>query len=186
MNMKKCSVIAVSAILVLGLVSCKKENKQTENQEEAVVEVVEPESEQIAAEGEQVFATDFTLNDINGNPLTLSSLRGKVVILDFWGSWCRWCIKGIPDMKAYYQKYDGKFEILGIDCGDTEEDWREAVRHNELPWLHVYNPEDSDVTEKYNIEGYPTKIIVAADGTINKIFIGEDPAFYEYLDELLK
>ena len=50
-------------------------------------------------------APDFTLNDINGKPLALSSLRGKWVIIDFWGSWCKWCIKGIPDMKEYYTKY---------------------------------------------------------------------------------
>ena len=61
-------------------------------------------------------APDFTLNDLNGKPLSLKSLRGKHVILDFWGSWCGWCIKGIPQMKEYYNKYKGKLEILGIDC----------------------------------------------------------------------
>jgi len=86
-------------------------------------------------------APDFTLNDINGKPLSLSSLRGQYVLLDFWGSWCVWCIRGIPQMKEYYQKYSGKFEILGIDCNDSESKWKEAVAEYELPWLHVYNPE---------------------------------------------
>ena len=80
-------------------------------------------------------APDFTLNDLNGQPLSLSSLRGKYVVLDFWGSWCGWCIKGIPDMKKYYEKYKGKLEILGIDCRDTEEKWKAAVEKHELPWL---------------------------------------------------
>ena len=62
-----------------------------------------------------VEAPDFTLNDINGKPLSLSSLRGKHVVLDFWGSWCGWCIKGMPQMKEYYAKYKDKLEILGID-----------------------------------------------------------------------
>ena len=53
-------------------------------------------------------APDFTLNDIDGNPLSLSSLRGKYVVLDFWGSWCVWCIKGMPEMKKYYAKYKDK------------------------------------------------------------------------------
>jgi thiol-disulfide isomerase/thioredoxin len=131
-------------------------------------------------------APDFTLNDLSGKPLTLSSLRGKYVILDFWGSWCVWCIKGIPQMKEYYQKYAGKFEILGIDCNDTEAKWKAAVEKYELPWLHVYNPRDSKVLEQYEIQGFPTKIIIGPDGNIVKTIIGEDPAFYTFLDELFK
>ena len=131
-------------------------------------------------------APDFTLNDLSGKPLTLSSLRGKYVILDFWGSWCVWCIKGIPQMKEYYQKYAGKFEILGIDCNDTEAKWKAAVEKYEMPWLHVYNPRDSKVLEQYEIQGFPTKIIVGPDGNIVKTIIGEDPAFYTFLDELFK
>ena len=129
-------------------------------------------------------APDFTLEDINGKPFTLSSLRGKWVVLDFWGSWCGWCIKGIPDMKKYYEKYAGKFEIVGIDCRDTQEKWKAAVEKHELPWLHVYNSDADGTPDKYAIEGYPTKIIVDPEGNINKIVIGESEEFYEYLDEL--
>ena len=130
-------------------------------------------------------AKDFTLNDINGNPLSLSALRGKYVILDFWGSWCGWCIKGIPDMKAYYNKYKDRLEILGIDCNDSETAWKSAVAKYEIPWLHVYNPSTSTLTDDYNITGYPTKIIIDPNGNINKVVVGEDPAFYDYLDQLL-
>ena len=82
-------------------------------------------------------APDFTLNDLDGRPLSLKSLRGKYVVLDFWGSWCGWCIKGIPAMKEYYEKYKGKFEILGIDCNDPEDKWKAAVEKYQLPWLHL-------------------------------------------------
>lgn len=131
-----------------------------------------------------VEAPDFTLNDLQGKPLSLKSLRGKFVILDFWGSWCGWCIKGFPEMKEYYNKYKGKFEILGVDCNDTEAKWKEAVKKNELPWLHVYNPRDSRLLEDYGVQGFPTKIIVGPDGKIVKTIVGEDPAFYTLLDEL--
>lgn len=131
-------------------------------------------------------APEITLNDLNGKPLKLSSLRGKHVILDFWGSWCVWCIKGIPQMKEYYTKYKGKFEILGIDCNDTEQKWKDAVAKYELPWLHVYNPKSSSVLSDYGIQGFPTKIIIGPDGKIVKTIVGEDPAFYTLLDELFK
>ena len=126
----------------------------------------------------------FTLNDINGNPLTLSSLRGKYVVLDFWGSWCVWCIKGFPKMKEYYAKYPGKFEILGVDCKDTEDKWKAAVKKHELPWLHVYSPKGSTILDDYGVTGFPTKIIIGPDGKIFKTIVGEDPSFYTLLDEL--
>ena len=130
-----------------------------------------------------IVAPDFTLNDLNGKPLSLSSLKGKYVVLDFWGSWCIWCIRGIPKMKEYYNKYKGKFEILSIDCNDTDQKWRDAVKKYELPWLHVYNPRDSKVLSDYGIQGFPTKILVGPDGKIVKTIVGEDPAFYTFLDD---
>lgn len=153
--------------------------EQTEAQQKA-----EEESAKKQATG--IEAPDFTLNDLNGKPLALSSLRGKYVILDFWGSWCGWCIKGFPEMKEYYKKYAGKFEILGVDCNDTEAKWKAAVEKHELPWLHVYNPRDSKVLEQYGIQGFPTKIVIGPDGKIVKTIVGEDPAFYTLLDELFK
>ena len=132
-------------------------------------------------------APDFTLNDIAGKPLKLSSLRGKYVVLDFWGSWCGWCIKGFPKMKEYYAKYKGKFQILGIDCNDSQERWKDAVKKHQLPWLHVYNGKaEADAVKLYAIQGYPTKIIVDPQGKVAKTFVGEDPAFYTYLDGLFK
>lgn len=130
-------------------------------------------------------APDFTLKSIDGKNISLSSLKGKVVVLDFWGSWCGWCIKGMPKMKEYYAKYKGKLEILGIDCNDTEQKWRDAVKKHELPWLHVRNEGNPDVTVLYGISGFPTKIVVNAEGKISKVVVGESEDFYTYLDQLL-
>ena len=139
---------------------------------------------------EDQMAPDFTLMDINGKPLALSSLRGMWVIIDFWGSWCGWCIKGMPKMKEYYAKYQGKLEILGVDCNDTVEKWKAAVAKHELPWLHVYWDMDDEncvnVLDLYNVKGFPTKLVVDPQGKVAKVIIGEDPAFYDYLDEVIK
>ena len=151
------------------------------NQQKAEKEIREKAAKMQAA---GVVAPDFTLNNINGKPFKMSSLKGKYVVLDFWGSWCGWCIKGFPKMKEYYQKYKGKFEILGVDCNDTPEKWKAAVKKHELPWLNVYNPRESKVLSDYAIQGFPTKIIVGPDGKIIKTIVGEDPAFHTLLDEL--
>ena len=147
------------------------------------------EASQSLQEGlEDNLAPDFTLNDINGKPLALSSLRGKWVILDFWGSWCSWCIKGMPKMKEYYAKYQDKLEILGVDCNDTVEKWKAAVAKHEIPWLHVYwdKEKGDNPLEMYAVRGFPTKVVIDPEGKVAKVIVGEDPAFYDYLDEVLK
>lgn len=131
-------------------------------------------------------APDFTLTDINGKELQLSSLRGRYVVLDFWGSWCYWCMKGVPEMKAYYAKYKDKVEFLGIDCRDSDEKWRAAVAENEMSWLHVKNGTPDDVPPLYGVPGFPTKVIISPEGTILKVVVGESPEFYEALDALFE
>lgn len=132
-------------------------------------------------------APDFKLKDLSGNYRTLTSFRGKYVLLDFWGSWCIWCIKGFPELKACYEKYKDRMEVVGIDCNDTDEKWRNAVKQYELPWTNLYNPKTgSNVITDYAIKGFPTKILVSPDGLINKVVVGEDPSLYTYLDELFK
>ena len=133
-------------------------------------------------------APEFTLNDLNGKPLALSSLQGKYVVLDFWGSWCSWCIKGMPKMKEYYKKYSRKMEILGIACGDSPASWKKAVEENALPWKNVINDEKggTDVSSIYAVNGYPTKVIIDPKGKIVKFVTGESEEFYEFLDSLFK
>lgn len=137
----------------------------------------------------------FALKDIKGKTLKLESLRGKWIILDFWGSWCFWCINGVPQMRNYYEKYKGKFEFLSIDCNDTEKAWRDAVAKNNMPWMHVTDPTRSNATGtelensivyRYAIKGFPTKVIIRPDGIIDNIFVGEKEDFYHYLDKLFQ
>ena len=130
-------------------------------------------------------APEFKLKDLNGKEVTLASFKGKHLLIDFWGTWCGWCIKGIPEMKKYYEKYNKQIEFLGISCNDTEEKWREGVANYKLPWVNVFEG-DSDVTINYAIGGYPTKVLVDPNGKIIKVFIGETPDLYKKLDELFK
>jgi hypothetical protein len=77
-------------------------------------------------------------------------------------------------------------EIVGIACRDTEAKWKAATTQYELPWISVLNPAANDLVKVYEVQGFPTKIVLDPQGKILKIILGEDPAFYPYLDELLK
>ena len=133
-------------------------------------------------------APEFALKTLSGSGLELNSIQGKYLVLDFWGSWCGWCIKGFPKMKEYYNKYKDHIEIIGIACNDTDDKWKKSVNENKLNWLHVINDKDidKDVSVMYGIQSYPTKIILDKDKKIIAKFSGETEDFYNKLDELMK
>ena len=177
MNMrKKILTLLTICLICFQMVSCSNRSKSA----------APAATDSLQTETVTDIAPDFSLPDLQGNALSLSSLRGKYVVLDFWGSWCIWCIRGIPHMKEAYTKHKDRMEILGIDCQDTEDKWKAAVEQYELPWLQVRCPDDklSVLAKQYQIEGFPTKAVVDPEGHLLKVVSGEDPAFYTYLDEL--
>ena len=131
-------------------------------------------------------APDFKLKNMNGEEMRLASFKGKYTLLDFWGTWCGWCIKGMPDMKKYYAKYKNKMEIVGICCRDTEKKWREGVENLQLPWTNLYNGNDDEITINYAIKGYPTKVLINPQGEIVEVFVGESEDMYKKLDKLFQ
>lgn len=139
---------------------------------------------------EGAIAPDFSLPNTEGNLQTLQSMQGKWIVLDFWGTWCPWCIRGFGEMKNYYNRYNDKCTFIGICCRDKKERWLEGVSKYELPWTNLFSdpqtPAEQAVEAIYAVQGYPTKIIITPERTIARIVLGEDPAFYQALDELLK
>ncbi|PKQ63267.1 hypothetical protein BZG01_16225 [Labilibaculum manganireducens] len=136
---------------------------------------------------------DFTKKDINGNNFTLSSIKGKCVILDFWGSWCGPCRASHPHLKEVYDKYESKgLTIVGIchekssDIAKCEESWKKAVKKDDMPWIQVlnnYDKETIDLVKLYAIEGFPTKILLNKEGKIFSRIVGGNP---EILDKKMK
>lgn len=157
------------------------------NKKERVEKSIEAEKRMEALQSGNVDAPAFTLPNLEGKSVSLSDYKGKWVILDFWGSWCPWCIKGFPALKDAYSRYAGKLEIIGVDCRDSEEAWRNAVKKYELPWVQVYTkPEQTAVLcDEYAVQGFPTKVIVSPEGKIAHITVGEDPTFFNKLESLI-
>lgn len=144
------------------------------------------EAKKVIKEGKE--APDFELKTLDGTTRRLSDFKRKWIVLDFWGSWCGWCIRGIPSMKKAHEKHKDQMEIIGIACNDIDKKWREAVDKYSLPWTQLIDSDNKQqsVSVRYAVEGYPTKIVIDPQGIIKAIINGENPAFYPLLDTLLK
>lgn len=157
------------------------------NRKKSVEKQIEADKRIESLQSGTVTAPDLSLPDLEGKIISLEDYKGKWIILDFWGSWCSWCIKGMPALKEAYSRYSGLLEVIGIDCNESEEAWRKGVEKYGLPWVNVYNSEvgSQRIYEEYGITGFPTKVIVNPSGKIVNITVGEDPEFYNKLESLI-
>ena len=117
-------------------------------------------------------APDFTSPDLNGNPLTLSNYRGKVVLLDFWATWCDPCREEIPRFIALQEKYrDQGFQIVGVSIDDSPEPVREFQRQFKMNYPVVMG--NAKIAQLYGgILGLPVAFMIGKDGEIHAKHIG--------------
>lgn len=133
-------------------------------------------------------APNIELPTPQGNMLSLYSLRGHIVLLDFWASWCGPCLREVPNVKKIYDKYHSKgLEILGVSLDDKQKAWVNAIQNKELNWKHVSSLKgwDCPVAKLYNVTGIPRMYIIDENGTI----IAQDlrgEALTKKMDELFK
>ena len=117
-------------------------------------------------------APDFTLKTLDGQEMTLSKLRGKVVLLDFWATWCAPCREAIPHLINLQKTYQEKgFEVIGMnmDRGDVET-VRRFVRSMDIPYPITLTPEE--VSRNYSVSALPTTILIDKEGKIRQKFLG--------------
>jgi thiol-disulfide isomerase/thioredoxin len=114
-------------------------------------------------------APEIVLSDPFGKTIALSSLRGKVVLIDFWASWCGPCRRENPNVVRVYQKYKNKgFDIFGVSLDDNRDAWIKAINDDKLLWNHVSDLQkwNSSVVKQYNIEGIPFTVLIDKNGKI--------------------
>ncbi|CAM3594006.1 TlpA disulfide reductase family protein [Pontibacter korlensis] len=114
-------------------------------------------------------APDITLPSPDGGTKTLSSLRGKYVLIDFWASWCGPCRKENPNVVKMYNKYKEKgFEIFGVSLDQSEEKWLAAIEKDKLTWPQVSDLKgwESSAAQLYNVTAIPQTVLVDPEGKI--------------------
>lgn len=173
--MKKRSLLCISLLLCLLFTACK--GKKAE------------EGKTLPEKGE--IAADVTLHGLDGKTVTLSQFKGKVVMLNFWATWCPPCREEMPSMEALYQKVKGNpdFVILAVSIDKEADTVKDFMKKNNytLPVFHDPNQEAGAV---YGITGVPETFLIDKKGMIAEKVIGPldwtKPEVASFIQDLLK
>ncbi len=127
---------------------------------------------------------DFNLKTIDGRTISLSDLRGKVVLINFWATWCPPCKEEIPLFIDVYKKYKDKgFEILAISTDTSAETVKKFANEYKIPFPVLVD--DGKVSNLYSIQGLPTSLLIGRDGKIVKVKLGKYREIERDIKEIL-
>ena len=131
-------------------------------------------------------APDFQLPNLDGQVVTLSDLRGKPVLINFWATWCLPCREEMPYLQQIYDEWTGKgLVLLAIDIGETPDTVKEFMQEYDLS-MPVLLDTSQGVAQRYNITGIPTTFLIDTDGIIRAKVIGAFPSAAAIEQELSK
>ena len=119
------------------------------------------------------YAPDFSFTSLQGEYISLDDLRGKVVVLDFWGTWCRPCVDSVPALRSMHKKYskEPSFMLIGISSDGDENEWREFTEKNKMVWPQ-YRDRDRKIHRAFGIRVFPTYIVIDHEGIVRYVSTG--------------
>jgi peroxiredoxin len=107
---------------------------------------------------------------VDGRQVDLATQRGKVVLLDFWATWCPPCIKEVPQIKAAYEKWhDRGFEVIGISLDDKKEDLLSFLNRNKIEWPQYFDGSENRIAKRFGIEEIPTMWLIDKQGKLRDV-----------------
>src|SRR5262249_14827783 len=106
-------------------------------------------------------------NDVNGRPVSLAEYRGKVVVVDFWATWCKYCVEMIPHEKQLVKRITGRpFVLLGVSADTEAETLRSFLERKQIPWLNIFDGRNGPNCGTWEIEGFPSIFVIDHEGVI--------------------
>lgn len=175
-NIKKAAGI-VLVIAMMTLTACG-DNQEKDNLSEANQEKENPaESYQELAVGE--IAPDFTAETVSGNSFTLSEQNGKVVLLNFWATWCGPCVGEMPAFEKLYGEYGEEVAILAVNSMEDKLSVAQFIADKGYTFPIAYDPEGA-VSIKYPTDGIPYTLVIGKDGTVKNVYLGARDAETQY------
>lgn len=113
------------------------------------------------------YAPEFSITTLEREYISLEDLQGKVVLLDFWGTWCPPCVASVPSLRELYKRHatDSSFVMIGISTDSDEWKWRSFVEKNQMAWRQ-YLDRDRRVTHAFGINAFPTYIVIDPEGIV--------------------
>ena len=143
--------------------------------EKALIRAAKNQLKELQFRASGMAAPDIAGMDLDDQPMKLSDYRGRVVLLNFWATWCFPCMKLIPHEREVVAKFQGQpFDIIGVNCDDDIQKARDAVVRSKMTWRSFHNQVDGKptITKEWNILGYPTLYLIDHHGTIRKRWVG--------------
>jgi peroxiredoxin len=131
------------------------------------------------------FAPDFSFTSAQGEYFALDDLKGKVVLLDFWGTWCPPCVASVPDLRNLYKRYanEPSFVFISISSDGDEGVWRQFTEKNKMIWPQ-YRDQDRRILRAFGVHAFPSYILIDHEGIVRRMQTGwQSPAS---LDEMVK
>lgn len=115
---------------------------------------------------------DFSLQNLDGDTVSLADQQGKVTVINFWGAWCGWCMEEMPHFAEMAEHYGDNVSFLFVDYGDDADTARQAMEEFGVPLSKVLMDGENTVVDLYQIEGFPTTYILDKQGGIAETFVG--------------
>jgi len=155
----KLLYIFLIASLGLCQIACEKSKDEKPQEQSNIQEKVNTENP----------APNFTMQSVDGSSISLSQFKGKVVLIDFWATWCPPCVKSIPEVKNLWKKYKDKgLVILGVSLDKDMQAWHTYIKNNDMNWYQVADGKfwENEAAILYGVESIPNVCIIDQKGNI--------------------